>query len=251
MCPDNQVDLSFTKPCQDLFLLLWRSKPAQTLNNNRISFEPLVERHNVLFQQDSCRNKHCHLFIVAYGLERSSHGHFGFSVSHVSAYKTVHGGLPFHISEYFVYTAGLVRGLLVFKGHFKLLEIGIVRGKGESLLDLSPCIQLQEILCGLFNRFFYFFLDPLPGFAAETIQTGDNTLNSPVFLKIMEPVNRQIEPVIPLVFNKDKVIYIVIEFQFYQSVIPSYAMLDMDCEIAFFEILKCNKTCLQTRGLGF
>ncbi len=194
----------------------------------------------MLFGKDCRWNQKGYLLVVPDRLESGPERNLGFTVTHITADKPVHGHRRLHVSHDVFHGASLIRCLRVFKGIFKIPKVSVMRGKCVSFLNFAPGIEFEKFSGHLANRFFDPLLDPCPRFASHLVQTRGNAIHPGVFLNAVHPVHRDIELVCVGVFYEQKVVCKVCHLKLDKASIPADTMFNMHNKVACLQVLKGN-----------
>src|SRR5574344_1552283 len=98
MGAEENIDASVLKALKYLFLLLTRDKSGAEPNLYRKVSQSLLEVLIVLLGKDDCRSKESYLLTRHYSLESSTEGNLSLTITDVTADKSIHTLVAFHIS---------------------------------------------------------------------------------------------------------------------------------------------------------
>ena len=117
-------------------------------------FQSFLEGMMVLHGKHGGGHEHQHLFLCFDGFIGGSYGDFCFSKPHISAHKSIHRGLGFHILAYAIGGAGLVGGIFVDKGVDECFFGASVFFQRDTPHRFSFCVVFYEGL-GIFLEFLF------------------------------------------------------------------------------------------------
>ena len=122
-----------------------RSGTRERLDLHRESGEPLVERLEVLLDEERGRHEHRDLLAVLDRLERGAHGDLGLAEADVAREQAVHRDRPLHVGLDLVDRLQLVGRLGVGERLLELALPGRVGAEGVALGGHAGGVELDEL----------------------------------------------------------------------------------------------------------
>ena len=138
---DNDIDLPFGQPVDDISLLLGGAKAGEHLHLYREGCQPLQEGVVMLLGQDSGGHQDGDLLAVHHGFESGAQGNFCFAIAHIAANQAVHRATVLHIALDFRQDAHLVIRLDIRKTGFQFLLPGGIFCKSKALNYVALGVQ--------------------------------------------------------------------------------------------------------------
>ena len=199
MGADEDVYLAFCHAAVDVVFFACGAEAVEVVDIDGQPLEPVAEGVVVLERQHGVWHQHGHLLGVAAGLEGGTDGHFGLAEAHVAAYKAVHGGRVFHVVFDVLGGFELVGGVLVEEGGFELLLQVAVGTVGIALRRLALGVEGNEVFGYVFDLFFGFLLEYLPGVAAQAVEGGGGAFLAHIAAYLVKAVDADVEGVVVFV----------------------------------------------------
>ena len=178
---DYHVDGTFPEPFHNGGLLFLGAKSAEHLYDHRIIFKPVDECLVVLLGEYCSRDEHGHLFAVHDDLERGAERDLGLSETDVTADDTVHRSFSSQVLEDLVNSAQLSFCLFELKPFFHLAEKLILRRVRMPLGDLAFGVELDQLLCDIFDVCFDLARGDFSSATSRACQSWVLTFSPPMY----------------------------------------------------------------------
>ena len=158
----------------------------------------------MLLGEDRGGREHCHLLPRLHRLEGRPQRDLGLAVSYVADQQPVHRSGALHVTLHLLGGATLVGSILVQESRF---ELALPRGVGrerEAGRELAAGVQVEQLGRHLANGGAGLVPLTLPRRGAQAVQLGGRGISVPrraIRLQLIQPVQRDVEPVAPFVFD--------------------------------------------------
>jgi len=201
---DHQVHAALLQALDDSLRVPGIAEPREHFDPDRVIGEPLSEGAPVLLGEDRGGGEHRDLFARLHRLERGPQRDFRLAVADVADQQPVHRPGALHVALHLLSGATLVGRVFVQEGRFQL---ALPRGVGrecEPGRELAAPVQIEELGRHLPDGGPGLISLALPRGRPETVQLGRRGVAVPggaVGLELIQPVERDVEPVAAFVFD--------------------------------------------------
>jgi hypothetical protein len=203
--PDHDVHRPLRQRAEHGGLLGRGPEAREDLHPDREVRQPLAEGAAVLLGQDRRGHEHRRLLSRLHRLEGRAHGHLGLAVAHVADHQSVHGAGALHVALHLLGGPALVGRVLIEEPRLQLALPPRVGRETEPRRAGAARVEIHQLRRHLPDGPLRLLPLPPPPGAAQAVQPRRRAVlaivRSAVPLDLVDTVQRDVEPVAPLVLD--------------------------------------------------